>query len=64
MCDVLDRAEKRGELIGEKRGELKKAKKIAKNLKTRGFSNNDISDLTDVDIKIVEEWFPQDLIIL
>lgn len=70
MCDVLDRVEKRGEkrgemigekrgkMIGEKRGEMKKAKETAVNMKARGFSNKDISDLIGVDIKIVENWFP------
>ncbi len=64
MCDVLDRVEKKGELIGEKRGELKKAKEISTNMKTRGFSNEDIADLTGLDIKLLDEWFPKDLVIL
>ena len=72
MCDVLDRVEKRGELRGEKRGalqgekkgELKKAKEISRNMKTRGLSNRDISDLTGIDIKLLDDWFPGDLVIL
>ena len=72
MCDVLDRVEKRGELRGEKRGalqgekkgELKKAKEISRNMKTRGLSNSDISDLTGIDIKLLDDWFPGDLVIL
>ncbi len=66
MCDVLDRVEKRGEIRGEirgeKKGEMKKAKETAVNMKARGFSNRDISDLIGVDIKIVENWFPDDLV--
>ena len=65
MCDVLDRVEKRGELRGEKRGalqgekkgELKKAKEISRNMKTRGLSNRDISDLTGIDIKLLDDGF-------
>ena len=68
MCDVLDRVEKRGELQGEKKGEkkgeLKKAKEISRNMKTRGLSNRDISDLTGIDIKLLDDWFPGDLVIL
>ena len=68
MCDVLDRVEKRGELQGEKKGEkkgeLKKAKEISRNMKTRGLSNSDISDLTGIDIKLLDDWFPGDLVIL
>ena len=78
MCDVLDRVEKQGEIRGEKRGEIrgeirgekrgekkgemKKAKEVAVNLKARGFSNQDISDLIAVDIETIESWFPNELV--
>ncbi len=58
MCDVLDYVEKRGEKRGKERGEMKKAREIAVNLKARGFSNKDISDLIGVEIPMVETWFP------
>lgn len=70
MCDVLDRVEKQGEIRGEKRGEkkgemkgeMKKAKEVAVNLKARGFSNQDISDLIAVDIETIESWFSNELV--
>lgn len=54
MCDVLDTVEQKGKKIGEEIGEMKRAKKIAVNMKARGYSNEDISDMIEVDIKIVE----------
>ncbi len=33
-------------------------------MKTRGLSNRDISDLTGIDIKLLDDWFPGDLVIL
>lgn len=65
MCDVLDDVEKRGEERGEKRGEkqgeMKKAKETAINMKARGFSNEDISDLVGVDLEMVKKWFLDEL---
>ncbi len=73
MCDVLDYVEKRGEERGEKRGEergekrgekqgeMKKAKETAINMKARGFSNEDISDLVGVDLEMVKKWFLDEL---
>lgn len=49
--DVLDKVE------------LKKAKEIAANMKARGFSNEDISAMVEVDIKIVDSWFPDNLVL-
>ena len=57
MCDVLDYVEKRG----EKQGEMKKAKETAINMKARGFSNEDISDLVGVDLEMVKKWFLDEL---
>lgn len=57
MCDVLDYVEKRG----EKQGEMKKAKETAINMKARGFSNEDISDLVGVDLEMVKKWFSDEL---
>lgn len=65
MRDVLDYVEKRGEERGEKRGEkqgeMKKAKETAINMKARGFSNEDISDLVGVDLEMVKKWFLDEL---
>ena len=68
MCEVLDRAEKRGELKGRLEGKregrlegrLEKSKETAARLKARGFSNSDISDIVDIDIKTIDSWFPVD----
>ncbi len=76
MCEVLDRAEKRGELKGRLEGKregrlegkregrlegrLEKSKETAARLKARGFSNSDISDIVDIDIKTIDSWFPAD----
>lgn len=61
MCEVLDRAEKRGELKGKREGRLEKSKETAARLKARGFSNSDISDIVDIDIKTIDSWFPDDV---
>jgi predicted transposase YdaD len=61
MCEVLDRAEKRGELKGRLEGRLEKSKETAARLKARGFSNSDISDIVDIDIKTIDSWFPDDV---
>lgn len=64
MCEVLNAVEKRGEERGEKRGEergaQKKAKETAINMKSRGFSNQDISDLVGIELGTVNDWFPED----
>lgn len=38
-------------------GEMKKAKKAAANMKAKGYSNEEISDIIEVDIKTIESWF-------
>lgn len=66
MCDVLDKIEQRGrkigEKIGEEIGEMKKAKRTATNMKARGYSNEEIADMIEVDIKTVESWFSEEFV--
>lgn len=59
MCEVLNTVEKRG----EERGAQKKAKETAINMKSRGFSNQDISDLVGIELGTVNDWFPEDYLI-
>jgi predicted transposase/invertase (TIGR01784 family) len=49
------RGEIKGEIKGEVKGEIKKAKKTALKMILRGFSNEDIQDLTELEIETIED---------
>lgn len=59
MCEVLDKVEQRGKEIGE----MRKAKKAAANMKAKGYSNKEISEIVEVDIEIIDRWFNEDLVL-
>ena len=67
MCEVLDKVEQRGKKIGEEIGkeigEMRKAKKAAANMKAKGYSNKEISEIVEVDIEIIDRWFNEDLVL-
>ena len=62
MCEVLDRVEQRGILIGEERGALAQAKADALNMrKIAGITDPSvISKIVNVATEIVERWLDEE----
>ena len=71
MCEVLDKVEQRGkeigdeigEKIGKEIGEMSRAKKAAINMKMKGYSTKEISEIVEVDIDIINSWFSEIVLI-
>lgn len=79
MCEVLDKVEQRGKKIGEEIGkkigkeigeeigreigEMSRAKKAAINMKMKGYSTKEISEIVEVDIDIINSWFSEIVLI-
>lgn len=56
MCEMSDKWVREGVEIGEKRGEIKKAKETALTLADMGFSVDQISKAVKVSVSLVKQW--------
>lgn len=62
MCEVSEKIYKEGELQGELKGELGKAKKTSLKLAEMGFSVEKIAEIVEMSVEVVKQWLGKDTV--